>query len=79
MKAHVGKEFAAGTYERYQTTLKLLQEFMKHQYGKEDISLSELKHDFTTDLEFWFKTLRKCSHNTTIKSSPIFVKSSPWL
>jgi site-specific recombinase XerD len=29
--------------------------------------LSELKYGFITDLEFWFKTLRKCSHNTTIK------------
>jgi site-specific recombinase XerD len=67
MKAHVGKEFAAGTYERYQTTLKLLKEFMKHQYRKEDMSLPELKYGFITDLEFWFKTIRRCSHNTTIK------------
>jgi site-specific recombinase XerD len=67
MKAHLGKEFAAGTYERYQTTLKLLQAFIKYQYGKEDISLSELKYAFITDLEFWFKTVRKCNHNTTIK------------
>ena len=67
MKALIGKDFAKGTLTRYETSLKLLKEFLKYQYKISDIPLKDLNYEFLTNLEYWFKTVRKCAHNTTIK------------
>ena len=67
MRAQVGKEYAAGTLERYQTSLKLTKEFLKHKYNRDDIYLSELQYSFITDYEFFLKTVRGNSHNTASK------------
>ncbi len=67
MKAQVGKDYALGTLQRFEVAKKLVQEFIQYQYGKNDMTLSELNHEFVTNIEFYFKTIRKCSHNTTIK------------
>ena len=32
MRAQVGKEYSSGTLERYEASLKLTQEFLKHKY-----------------------------------------------
>ena len=49
----VGKEFSAGTLERYKTVSKHLQEFMQHQYKVSDISIKRIDHKFITDFEFY--------------------------
>lgn len=67
MKAQVGKDYALGTYKRFEIAKKLVQEFMQYQYAKSDVFLSELDYEFVTNLEFYFKTVRKCAHNTTMK------------
>lgn len=67
MKALIGKDFAKGTLVRYETSLKLIKEFLKYQYSLSDIPLKDLNYEFLTNLEYWFKTVRKCAHNTTIK------------
>lgn len=67
MRAQVGKEYALGTYKRYETSFMLTQEFLKYQYKLTDIKLSELRFRFITDYEFYLKTVRNNNHNTTIK------------
>jgi len=67
MRAQVGKEYAAGTLERYETPLKLTQEFLRYKYNRDDIFLSELQYKFITDYEFFLKTVRGNSHNTASK------------
>ncbi len=67
MQAQVGKEYAQGTYKRFEVTKKLVGEFIQHQYAKSDLFLSELTFEFISSLEFFFKTVRQCNHNTTIK------------
>ncbi len=67
MKAQVGKEYAAGTLERYATSLKLTKEFLKHEYKCDDIFLHELQYSFITRYEFFLKTVRGNSHNTASK------------
>ncbi|WKN44295.1 site-specific integrase [Tunicatimonas pelagia] len=67
MRAQVGKEYATGTLERYQTSLKLTKEFLKHKYNRDDIYFSELQYSFITDYEFFLKTVRGNSHNTASK------------
>jgi len=70
----LGKEFSPGTLERYKTAYKHLENFMQFQYKISDIPLKKINHEFITDLEFYLKTERDCSHNTTIKYIKNFKK-----
>jgi hypothetical protein len=67
MKALVGREYAAGTLERYETSLKHTQSFMKWKYGVEDMDITKLNYEFLSEYEFWLKSVRKCGHNSTMK------------
>ena len=74
VKALVGKEFAAGTLERYETVLKLLQLFLEFQYKVKDMPITQINHKFITDFEFYLKTERSNCHNTAIKYIKNFKK-----
>jgi integrase len=67
MEALVGKDFAPGTLERYRTSFDHTRSFILWKYGKEDIELKKLDYEFISDFEYWFKSVRNCSHNTTVK------------
>jgi site-specific recombinase XerD len=62
-----GKDFSPGTLDRYNTCRDHVRAFICWKYRMEDIDIKRLNFEFATDLEFWFKTQRKCSHNTTLK------------
>lgn len=74
LKKLIHKEVAPGTIERYETTLKHIKEFLKHQYNKEDIAIEYIDHAFIMDLDFYFRTERKCNNNTTVKYIKNFKK-----
>jgi integrase len=63
----VNKDFAPGTLERYETALKHTASFILWKYNKPDIDITDLNFEFVTEFEFWFKTIRNCSHNTSVK------------
>lgn len=67
VKKQIGKDFALGTYKRFETTLKHIQEFIKYQYRLDDVFLSEIRFQFVTDLEFYLKTVKECNHNSALK------------
>jgi site-specific recombinase XerD len=67
MRQQIGKDFALGTHKRFETTLKHIEEFIKHQYKVDDMFLNEIRFQFVTDLEFYFKTKKECNHNSTLK------------
>jgi integrase len=62
-----GIDFAPATVQRYETSFRHTKEFIKHQYGRQDVSFDEINHSFIEDYEFYLKTEVKCSHNTAIK------------
>jgi integrase len=74
MKALVNHEFSPLTLERYSTSKKHTQEFMKWKYKINDIDIKKLKYEFITDYEFWLKSVRKCDHNTSMKYLSNFKK-----
>jgi len=74
VKSLLNIDFAPGTYERYQTSLKHTQDFIKFQYGKNDIPLSKIDHAFIADYDFYLRTQRACANNTTIKYMKNFKK-----
>ncbi len=68
MKELVNKEFAPRTLERYETSLRHTQAFMRWKYKLNDIDIKSLNYEFITDYEFWLKTERKCGHIILLSS-----------
>lgn len=63
----VGKDFSAGTAERYRTAKKHVSDYIQREYKKNDIPVKNVNHKFITGFEYYLKTVRKCGHNTAIK------------
>ena len=70
----VGKEYAPGTLERYKTAKSHLSEFIKFEYKSEDIPVSGIDNKFINGFEYYLKTERNCSHNTSVKYITNFKK-----
>ncbi|MFT4222352.1 site-specific integrase [Dysgonomonas sp.] len=69
-----GKDMAPATVERYETSLKHTANFIKFNFGKDDIPIADVNHKFITDYEFYLKTERNCSHNSATKYLKNFKK-----
>lgn len=67
-------DFAPYTIQRYEVSLRHTRNFIKRHYKRDDLYLEELNHDFLIHYETYFKTVRKCSHNTTLKYIKNFKK-----
>lgn len=74
IKALVGKEYAQGTYQIFNRTLNHTNDFLNHYLRVSDIEISKLDYDFISQFEFWFKGIRNCDHNTTMKYLSCFKK-----
>jgi site-specific recombinase XerD len=72
--ALVGKEFSAGTLERYKTSLAHTIEFMQYKHKISDIDIRDINHEFITDYDFYLRSERKCANNTTVKYLKNFKK-----
>jgi site-specific recombinase XerD len=67
IKELIGKEYAAGTLERYTTSLKHTIEFLEWKYKVSDIDIKQIDYAFITDYEFYLRSVRNCSNNTAVK------------
>ena len=67
MKSLIGKDYAKGTYKRFETAYKHTQSFIRWKYKQNDINIYALNSEFVNELAYWFKTVHHCGHNTTIK------------
>lgn len=74
IKSLVNIDYSPETVERYQVSLKHTRDFIKKKYKRDDLYLDELNHEFMVDYEIYFKTVRKCAHNTTLKYIKNFKK-----
>jgi len=70
----IGKDFAAGTAERYRTAKMHVEDYIKLEYKQDDIPVKDVDHKFITGFEYYLKTVRNCSHNTAIKYITNFKK-----
>ncbi|HEY9219974.1 MAG TPA: site-specific integrase [Lutibacter sp.] len=70
----IGKDFAAGTAERYNTDKMHVEDYIKKDYGLNDIPIKDVDHKFITGFEYYLKTVRNCSHNTSVKYITNFKK-----
>lgn len=67
MKELVGLEYASGTLERYETSLKHTKDFLSWKYNTTDINIEKIDHAFITEYEFYLRSERKCANNTAVK------------
>lgn len=67
IKELVGQEYAAGTLERYETSLKHTKGFLRWKYNLTDINIEKIDHSFITEYEFYLRSERKCANNTAVK------------
>lgn len=74
MKELIGKSFSRGTWERYETSLRHTVEFMQWKYGVSDMDVRDINPNFVTNYEFWLRTQRKCSNNSSVKYMKNFQK-----
>ncbi len=74
IKSLVGQEYAPGTLERYETSLKHTQEFLQWKYSVSDFDINEIDHAFITDYEYFLRSVRKCANNTAVKYIKNFKK-----
>jgi site-specific recombinase XerD len=74
IKSLVGQEYAAGTLERYETSLKHTKEFLQWKYSVSDFDINEIDHAFITDYEYFLRSVRKCANNTAVKYIKNFKK-----
>ena len=67
IKALIGKDYAAATLVRYETSLKHTVDFMKWKYKVSDIDIRKINHELITSYEFYLKSVCNCCQNTTSK------------
>ncbi|HEV9037989.1 MAG TPA: site-specific integrase [Puia sp.] len=67
VKALIGKEFSKGTLTKFNTVLKHTRSFLQWKYKLDDIDIRKLDYEFITELEFWYKSVQRVEHNTTMK------------
>ena len=67
MEKLVGVEFALGTWKRYHTTKKHVQEFLKTEYRKDDVPVRDVNLRFIKGFEYFLKITKACNHNSALK------------
>ncbi|WET03337.1 site-specific integrase [Flavobacterium sp. YJ01] len=74
MKALLGKGYAKGTLDRFTITKNHLTAFIQFKFKNEDVEFADLNLEFVKDFEFYLRTVRDCSNNTTLKYIANFKK-----
>lgn len=83
--ALVGKEFAKGTLERYETSLRHTRNFISWKYNSADLEIKKVDHDFISSYDFYLRSERHCGNNSAVKYLKNFKKiiricqASGWL
>jgi site-specific recombinase XerD len=67
IEALVGQEYAIGTLQRYETSLKHVQDFLTWKFSISDIDIRQIDHAFITEFEFYLRSVRKCNNNSAVK------------
>jgi len=67
LKELIDIDIAEATHKRHRTSKSHVAAFIKYQYGKDDLDLDQIDYKFLTDYEHYFKVVRKCNHNSTMK------------
>lgn len=67
MNSLINLDYAEGTAKRYATTLKHLKNFVKWKFKQTDFKIRNVNHEFVHEMDYYMRSIRKCSNNTTVK------------
>jgi site-specific recombinase XerD len=67
MKTLIGIDVELGTYKKFETVLVKIKNFLKLNYQKTDINLTDLDFKFINDFEYYMKVQEKVKHNTALR------------
>lgn len=62
----IGKDFVSKTVQRYETTTRYLEEFIKKEYQLSDIALNNLEANFISKFDVFLKIEKGCAQNSAI-------------
>jgi integrase len=68
MEEMIGKGVAKGTWTTFNTSYKHIAAFLKLEYHMNDINILSLDLEFIKKLYHWFRTVKNCNHNSTLKN-----------
>jgi integrase len=74
LKALIGNGYTGATLERFNITKNHVTSFIKFKYNADDLEFADLDLEFVKDFEFYLRSARKCSNNTTLKYIANFKK-----
>ncbi|TDE01957.1 site-specific integrase [Flavobacterium hiemivividum] len=74
MTALLGRGYAKGTLDRFTITINHLRAFTELKFNASDLEFTDLNLEFIKDFEFYLRSVRKCSNNTTLKYIANFKK-----
>lgn len=63
----IGKDFTRSTVDKFKTSISHLKEFIRKQYNKDEIPLTEVNGEFVRNFDFFLKTEKDCCQNSTVK------------
>jgi len=66
MKSLIGKGFAAGKMQRYETSYSHTADSIKWKYQTHDRPLNNIDHEFVTSYEYYLRSVRNCANNSTV-------------
>jgi site-specific recombinase XerD len=67
MQEKIPSEYSPTTLIRFKTTLDHVKAFISYKYKTNDVLLTQLNHEFITEFDHYFRTVKSCNHNTSIK------------
>lgn len=67
MRELVGSEYAPLTLQRYETGLRHTCEFMRLEFGTDELLIRDIDHKFINSFEHYLKAVAKCQHNSAMK------------
>ena len=67
LKALSGATYTLGTYKKYVSTLKHIQDFILYKYHSSDLKLEDVNHEFIAELDFFLRSKKGCNNNTSVK------------
>ena len=67
MKSLIGKGYAYSTLEKHYSTIGHLKEFIPYKYKSNDLLMERVDNVFLTEFEFYLKSEKSISNNTTVK------------
>ena len=74
MKMLIGKDYAYGTWQRYDKSYDHTADFLQEIYKVDDFDIRRFDLEFMQKYELWLKTARDCNHNSAMKYLANFKK-----